>query len=163
MKYQIFALFCAGALMLGCSDKDNHQSEASYEPIITASGLYYMHEANLSMKENNVSAEYIGGRGRFQFHNVITFTEMNLKDAIYSDKANLAPVSAHAVCDENHTSDMSINALVPDLYAPDYNSSDFPYVNINIFTTLLQFNTREELAERYPNSAAFSRDFNLMF
>jgi len=161
MRYIFSVLIGATIVFNGCADKGGDDDvNATYSPIITVSSTYYLRDANVTMPKASLEAEYLGGNGQYQFHSTQFFYEMQSVGGVYADSISLELTVANPTCDVNHTSTMAINALLPDLSSPDYNSSTFPYINLNIFTTLLASNSKEELAQKYPESYKMNRDFN---
>ncbi len=159
MKYVVSTALIATLFFSGCGNEEHsNEVNATYSPIITLSALNYIKEANLSMISSN--AEYIGLLGQYKFNKIQNFYTMKSEGGLYTDNSGLEFTKATPRCDSNHTSKMQINVLMPHLSAPDKNSSQFVYINANIFTSLLSIRSKDALAEKYPASYLMNSDFN---
>ena len=147
--------------LTGCNSSDDSSDvNVTYSPKVRVSAIRYLRDINLSMDEINATAVQIDGVGEFQFNDIPDFYAMTSRDGVLADNADLEYATAQVVCSNEYTNNMAINVLIPTLSSPAIDSRGFPYVNVNIFTTMLGYMSQEEIAKSYPNSAAMNRDFN---
>ena len=159
MRIYYMALVALMALS-GCNSESGSDGNITYSPQVRVSAIRYLRDINLSMDEINATAEAINGVGEYQFYHIPDFHAMRTQGGILADNSDLEYAKAQVVCDSNYTTNMAINVLIPELSTPEPKGMEFPYVNVNIFTTMLSYISTEELASRYPNSAAMNSDFN---
>lgn len=141
----------------GCDIGENTDSNITMS--LRVSALTYIKENNetndTEVTINNTTKGYYITLGRYDFYDKNITGERKIVNGLYIDSDNNCS-SYGIVIDENTTA--------PIMKAPDKNSSNsnFAYININPFTTLLvdSGDSKETLQTRFPTATQVDPDFN---